>query len=62
MDLRRFPANALLAATLLVSGAACAQPQLLAPARQGFRFATELIRVHAPEPALAPTITAGVRG
>jgi len=70
MDTRRIRRNALLAATLLASGAACANGgdtatdpcDLFRPVRQVFRIATQLIRVHAPDAPAETSVTTGVRG
>jgi hypothetical protein len=60
MDTRsRHRINSLLAVVL---AGACALNDPGALARQGFRDVTRWVRVAAPSPAPAPTITSGVRG
>jgi len=69
MDIRRIPRTALLALTLLASGAACANggddsraQGSFAAARHGLRLVTRLIRAPAPVAPVETSITAGVRG
>lgn len=62
MDRRRIHRNTLLAAVLLAGGAAVPAPDPFATTRQVFRFATQLIRVDAPEAPATLSITTGVRG